>query len=164
MQPTKVKCDLAPKLSTIVWKPCRIKFCRRMVKVMDYIVITKHIAPFQMWHVQFSITPKITEKYTEALCENHSCWTLLVLQTDQILFCVCEGQDSGMCQLWLSRMFWLIDLIRLGLVLLWHCTVNTIFSLHVNFAIFLCRKLAAFYCTRYSSWFHCVSCFFRHDA
>jgi len=29
----KVKYNLAPKLSTITWKPCCIKYCRRMVKV-----------------------------------------------------------------------------------------------------------------------------------
>ena len=33
MQSITVKCDLAPKLSTIAWKPCCIKYCRHTVKV-----------------------------------------------------------------------------------------------------------------------------------
>ena len=33
MQSIKVKCDLASKLSTIMWKPCCIKYCRHTVKV-----------------------------------------------------------------------------------------------------------------------------------
>jgi len=33
MQSIKVKCDLAPILSTITWKPCCIKYCRHTVRI-----------------------------------------------------------------------------------------------------------------------------------
>ena len=77
MQSIKVKCNLAPKFSTITWKPCHIKYCRHIVKskqTHSTIDLNKVRIKFEFYKQSLNLEKKnkfvipINDTFPHAIC------------------------------------------------------------------------------------------------